>query len=140
MNTEQLRQLLREKWLTYYQENREWLARLGVWVDCNGHRRPSSGFILATLTVLEPRLTQLLPLIVDLSNNPDRIVMALGLNFNPDQEMQVIEDIASPNPVKLLPESNRELPLPNPASRLPTKIDEDCEGSRPRQRGGGVEK
>jgi hypothetical protein len=47
---------------------------LGVWVNCDGQRRPSSSFILATLSVLEPELTQMLPLIVDLSSNPDRII------------------------------------------------------------------
>jgi|GEM_PF-2979939 len=87
MNTEQLRRSLKAKWLTYYRENRPWLIRLGVWVDVEGQRRPSSSFILATLSVLEPQLTQLLPLIVDLSSSPDRIVRALGLNFNPDKEL-----------------------------------------------------
>ncbi|NEQ34393.1 MAG: DUF5331 domain-containing protein, partial [Leptolyngbya sp. SIO4C5] len=29
MNTEQLRQALRQKWLDYYRENRSWLVRLG---------------------------------------------------------------------------------------------------------------
>jgi len=60
VNTEQLRQSLKARWLNYYEENREWLTRLGVWVDCEGERRPSSGFILATLSVLEPNLTHLL--------------------------------------------------------------------------------
>ncbi|NET48474.1 MAG: DUF5331 domain-containing protein, partial [Merismopedia sp. SIO2A8] len=68
-----------------YCNNREWLIRLGVWVNCEGTRRPSSSFILATLTALEPQLTRLMPLMVDLNSNPDRIIVALGLNFNPDE-------------------------------------------------------
>jgi hypothetical protein len=89
VNIQQLRNSLKDQWLTYYRDNREWLTRVGVWVTCEGERRPSSSFILATLSVLEPQLTQLLPLIVDLSSNPDRIVIALGLNFNPDDELKV---------------------------------------------------
>lgn len=91
MNIQQLRQSLRVQWLDYYREHRDWLIRIGVWVTCEGKRRPSSSFILATLSVLEPKLTQLLPLVVDLSSNPDRIVIALGLNFNPDEELEAFE-------------------------------------------------
>lgn len=90
MNTQELRQSLKDKWLSYYEENRQWLTKLGVWVNCDGQRRPSSGFILGTLSMLEPQLTQLLPLVVDLSSNPDRIVVALGLNFNPDEQLKAI--------------------------------------------------
>lgn len=90
MNTRQLRKSIKTKWLNYYIDNRQWLTRLRIWVDCDGQRRPSSSFILATLSILEPQLNQLLPLIVDLSSNPDRIVAALGLNFNPDEHPLVI--------------------------------------------------
>ncbi len=106
MNIVQLRQSLREQWLGYYRDNRQWLTRLGIWVNCDGQRRPSSSFILATLSVLEPELTQMLPLIVDLSNHPDRIVSALGLNFNPDAELKALEPNAAAigdKPVKMLP-------------------------------------
>ena len=91
VNIQQLRQSLKVQWLNYYREHRDWLIRIGVWVTCEGKRRPSSSFILATLSVLEPKLTQLLPLVVDLSSNPDRIVTALGLNFNPDEELEALE-------------------------------------------------
>jgi outer membrane biosynthesis protein TonB len=91
VNIEDLRKSLRAQWLTYYRDNRSWLTRLGVWVTCEGERRPSSSFILGTLSILEPQLVQLLPLIVDLSSNPDRIVIALGLNFNPDEELEKFE-------------------------------------------------
>ncbi|MBI4779940.1 MAG: hypothetical protein HY785_01315 [Oscillatoriophycideae cyanobacterium NC_groundwater_1537_Pr4_S-0.65um_50_18] len=109
MNIEHLRRSLKVQWLDYYRENRVWLTRLGVWVNCEGNRRPSSSFILATLSVLEPQLTQMLPLVVDLSSNPDRIVIALGLNFNPDEELTAIEQ-ASPEELKLLPSFGVALP------------------------------
>ncbi|PSB24872.1 hypothetical protein C7B82_26015 [Stenomitos frigidus ULC18] len=139
MNTEQIRQSVREKWLTYYAENRQWLSRLGVWVNCDGQRRPSSGFILATLSVLEPRLAQLLPLVVDLSSNPDRIVMALGLNFNPEEQLDKVSEGAVNETTngsrKLLPAALHEINIQ--ASQVPMKapaqIDEDCRGSRDRR-------
>jgi hypothetical protein len=105
VDTEQLRVSLRTLWLDYYRSNRLWINRLGIWVTCDGDRRPSSSFILATLAILEPKLHDILPLIVDLSSNPDRIVLALGLNFNPDQAIKerTKEMTEAENPVKMLP-------------------------------------
>jgi hypothetical protein len=150
VNTEQLRQSVRDKWLSYYEENREWLSRLGVWVNCDGQRRPSSGFILATLSVLEPNLTQLLPLVVDLSSNPDRIVIALGLNFNPEdyliengnpnqvvsKERETVGEIGEGS-VKMLPSSSSteiKLTSSKDVAKVRARQDESCQGSRPRQR------
>lgn len=135
MNAQYLRQSLKAKWLNYYRDNRPWLTRLGVWVDCGGQRRPSSGFILATLSTLEPQLTSMLPLIVDLSHHPDRIVMALGLNFNPDDELKLLEateGVEPVEPIKLLPGGmpalNESLP-PEKPQQLPSLIDESCHGA-----------
>lgn len=88
MNIEHLRRALKSEWLSYYRQNRHWIVRLGVWVNCQEQRRPSASFILGTLSTLNPQLIQLLPLVVDLNSNPDRIVMALGLNFNPEEEIE----------------------------------------------------
>jgi hypothetical protein len=90
VNTKQLRQSVKEKWLDYYRENREWIARLATWGNYNGQRRPSSSFILASLSVLEPDLPKLLPILVDLNNDPDRLVAVLGLNFNPEAELNLL--------------------------------------------------
>ncbi|NDJ19250.1 DUF5331 domain-containing protein [Myxacorys almedinensis] len=130
MNIDQLRQSLKDKWLTYYQENRRWLIRIAIWVNCDGQRRPSSSFILGTLSVLEPRLTELLPLVVDLSNNPDRIVIALGLNFNPDEMLERASGVRAElddrrvflPPAK--PSISEQLPRRRPAHQ-----DESCEGT-----------
>lgn len=89
MNIQQLRQSLKMKWLSYYKQNRPWLVKMRVWGDYHGLRRPSSGFILATLSVLEPEFEQMLAFMMDLNNNPDAIVSALGLNFNPDEELRL---------------------------------------------------
>jgi hypothetical protein len=88
VNIQQLRHTLKVKWLLYYRQNRPWLAKLRIWGTYEGKRRPSSSFILATLTNLEPQLIQMLPFIVELSNNPDQIMVALGLNFNPEEELK----------------------------------------------------
>ncbi len=122
MNIEHLRTTLKAQWLNYYRENRSWLIRLGIWVNCEGKRRPSSSFILATLSTLEPQLLEILPLVVDLSSNPDRIVLALGLNFNPDEELEAMGELnrvaprSLPAPKAALPERQVAPPPSEPAS------------------------
>lgn len=85
INIQQLRQSLKLKWVNYYYKNRSWLIKMRIWGTYDGERRPNSGFILATLSVLEPHLDQIFPFILELNNNPDQIVRALGLNFNPEE-------------------------------------------------------
>ncbi len=133
MNTEQLRQSVKRKWLTYYYENRHWLTRLAIWVNHKGQRRPSASFILATLSALEPQLPQLLPLIVELSNDPDRIIMALGLNFSPDTELESLSEtekaaLLEGKDVMLLPSGGPPMSLFTP--RVVAKVDEACRGTR----------
>ncbi|MBD2243518.1 DUF5331 domain-containing protein [Nostoc sp. FACHB-888] len=91
MNIQQLRQSLKQNWLSYYEQNISWLVRMRIWGTYDGLRRPLSGFILATLSVLEPQFDEILAFMMDLSNDPDKIVAALGLNFNPDQELRLIK-------------------------------------------------
>lgn len=90
MDIKQLRQTLKLKWLSYCEENSSWLVKMKVWHSYDHVRRPSSGYILATLSVLEPHLKQILPFLLELNNNPDQIVAALGLNFNPDEELRLL--------------------------------------------------
>lgn len=95
MDIQQLRQSLKVKWLLYYRRNRPWMTKLRIWGTYDGQRRPSSSFILATLTNLEPQLIQMFPFIVALSNHPDQIVAALGLNFNPELELKSLTETTS---------------------------------------------
>ncbi|WP_052754344.1 DUF5331 domain-containing protein [Calothrix sp. 336/3] len=92
MNIQELRESLRLKWVSYYSQNRSWLVKMRIWASYDGLRRPSSGFILATLSTLEPQLGDILPLLVELNSNPDEIINALGLNFNPDEEIPEVRD------------------------------------------------
>jgi len=95
VDIQQLRQSLKVKWLLYYRRNRPWMTKLRIWGTYDGQRRPSSSFILATLTNLEPQLIQMFPFIVALSNHPDQIVAALGLNFNPELELKSLTETTS---------------------------------------------
>ena len=137
MNSKQLRRSLKIKWLTYYRDNREWIDKLGIWVTSEGQRRPSSGFILGALATLEPDLTNLLPLVVDLSSNPDRIISALGLDISPVKELKALESAH-----KLLPSSAQtevSLASPDPVTidastpPPPAYDDEACSGSGGRE-------
>ncbi len=91
MNIQQLRQSLKQNWLIYYEQNISWLVKMKIWGTYDGLRRPLSGFILATLSVLEPQFDEILAFMLDLNNDPDKIVAALGLNFNPDEELGLIK-------------------------------------------------
>jgi hypothetical protein len=89
MDIQHLRQSLKIKWLSYYEQNRSWLVKMRIWKDYDGIRRPSSGYILATLSTLEPGLKKILPFILDLNNDPDQIIVALCLHFNPERELNL---------------------------------------------------
>ncbi|MFN6562052.1 MAG: DUF5331 domain-containing protein [Nostoc sp. ChiSLP01] len=114
MNIQQLRQSLKQKWLSYYEQNSSWLVKMRVWATYDDLRRPSSGFILATLSVLEPQFDEILDFIMELSNNPDKIVAALGLNFNPDEELRLIKSATQVESEPLqdkLSDENKAVPL-----------------------------
>ncbi|PLZ88875.1 DUF5331 domain-containing protein [Fischerella thermalis] len=106
MNIQQLRESLKLKWVKYFFQNRPWLVKMRIWGTYDGLRRPSSGFILATLSVLEPELDEILPLLLELNNNPDHIVKALGLNFNPEEQMHLIAEDADIIQQKILSETS----------------------------------
>jgi hypothetical protein len=130
----QFRQSLKLKWLNYYKDNQHWISRMGIWISYGEHRRPTSSFILGTLAVVEPQLTAMLPLIVDLNHNPDRVVEVLGLNFNPETELTAIatEPIARESP-KLLPASNgaeAKVVIATKAKQRSATVDEACRGTR----------
>jgi Family of unknown function (DUF5331) len=99
MNIEELRQSLKLKWLHYYKENRHWLEKMQIWGTFEDERRPLSSFVLATVSVLEPNLIEFLPLIADLNSDPDDVIVALGLNFNPEKLLHLIEPEPKKNQV-----------------------------------------
>lgn len=130
MDLELLRRSLRLQWLSYYQENRHWLVKLGIWITSDGQRRPSSSFIVATLTLLEPQLMQMLPLIVDLNNDPDQIVRALGLDFSPEMELKALKADLAPVPRRLPSETTPSAAFSaKPELQPVAQVDESCRGA-----------
>ncbi|PAX56539.1 DUF5331 domain-containing protein [Brunnivagina elsteri] len=91
MKIQELCQSLKLEWLRYYKNNRHWLEKMEIWATFEGERRPLSSFVLATVTVLEPSLIDILPLLADLNSDPDALIAALGLNFNPDKYLHLVE-------------------------------------------------
>jgi Family of unknown function (DUF5331) len=106
---EQFKAELKEKWLNYYQENRNWLQRYmnnsSGWCDkayCEKEtlkdlgfnedytpRRPECYFILGVVSILEPQVTNILAFVENFTNNSEYIVNALGLNFDPEIELKI---------------------------------------------------
>jgi Family of unknown function (DUF5331) len=154
VNTQHFRESVKTQWLNYYIDNRDWIIRLQIWVNCEGQRRPSASFMLATLAILEPNLHQMLPLIVDLTSNPDRIIAALGLNFTPDDHPQVIQHLQKQqhdhtqdsdfsdvedsinHSIKMLSAGAAEIKFPTAASppKQVARMDETCMGEDNRRR------
>ena len=78
---------LKDKWLQYYQANREWLV---LQMDLNsiptpdGGRRPASSLILGTINALDPEAAQLMLPFSKLNPDPEKLIEVLGLHFDPD--------------------------------------------------------
>ena len=81
---------LKDKWLQYYQANREWLV---LQMDLNsrptpdGGRRPASSLILGTINALDPEAAQLMLPFSKLNPDPEKLIDVLGLNFDPDMAL-----------------------------------------------------
>jgi hypothetical protein len=104
---EQLKAELKEKWLNYYQVNRNWLKHNmdedSGWCDSVDYekeelknfkidknyepRRPECYFILGVISVLEPSVRSLLTFMGSLTTDSEELVKALGLNFDPEIEL-----------------------------------------------------
>lgn len=94
---------LKDKWLDYYETNRDWLQSFmnknSSWatgVKYEGEledpkytpRRPNAYLILGTITVLEPQTQGWLVLCPYLQTDPNLIIKALGLDFDPEIELK----------------------------------------------------
>lgn len=100
---EQFKAELKDKWLNYYQANRNWLNDLAKknsnWfnhvksetkLETNDYspRRPEARFILGVISILEPKVQGFMPYIVHLNTDPTSVVRALGLDFDPELELE----------------------------------------------------
>ncbi len=92
---------IRQKWLDYYQANRPWLI-LQMEVKSertpDGGRRPVSSLVLGVVNALEPKLGNLMVPFFKLNSDEDALVEVLGLNFDPDKELEVAK--ATPTAIK----------------------------------------
>ncbi len=124
-HTKQFKTELKDKWLDYYEANRNWLqysmnenSKWYDWVEYNEEklknlglnseeignlefeldkdfgedyspRRPECHFILGVISVLEPQVKSLLELTASLTTDPEKMLIALGLDFDPEIELKI---------------------------------------------------
>lgn len=90
---DEIKESLKEKWLEYYKANYVWIK---LAMSKNGSfqkgGRPSSMLILGVITSLEPDLISIMSCLCQLNSDPDLLIKALGLDFDPDQELEEDED------------------------------------------------
>ena len=103
---EQFKAELKDKWLDYYETNRNWIQALrsSCWFDSveikeeelqtlginenYNSQRPESRIIIGAICSLEPQIRVLLSYLVPLNDNPDSLVHSLGLDFDPELELK----------------------------------------------------
>lgn len=114
-NFEEIKARLKKKWLQYYKHNKTWIEKYcqencfvsvkgsaegETWTTVERSREnnvykevhPPSELILGAITALEPLLAQYwLTAFVDLYANKEKIIVALGLNFDPEIELKKME-------------------------------------------------
>ena len=103
MTFEKLKATLPDKWLDYYQINRCWIKPLmdsrSLWKQIpNCGKRPSADIILGALTALEPKLSFWMQPFCELNPDVDKIIKVLGLNFDPEKELEKREEERDKNP------------------------------------------
>ena len=78
---------LRQKWLNFYQANRDWIS-LHMQVESvytpDGGKRPPSYLILGVANALEPKLAQLMLPFSKLNPDADTLIEVLDLHFDPE--------------------------------------------------------
>lgn len=94
---EELESSLKTKWLDYYKNNQSWISKYlsgSVTIQLNNRqyipevKRPNSSFILAVISILEPNVKDWLIFLSQAESDTHKIVLALGLNFNPDEMLK----------------------------------------------------
>ncbi|MFW6296061.1 MAG: DUF5331 domain-containing protein [Halothece sp.] len=92
---ENLKATLKDKWLDYYEANYDWLEKLRLHNTYDledGNTRPSTELILGVITSIEPKLKKFMPFLTILTSDEDKILEALGLNFEPDNALKEREN------------------------------------------------
>jgi hypothetical protein len=93
-NTEELKSIIKERWLDYYEINQDWIVKFtnanSGWVKCPaGGSRPSALIILGAITCSDSRLVSWMSLFCELHSDPDKLIKVLELDFDPDEEVKI---------------------------------------------------
>lgn len=97
---DEIKESLKEKWLEYYEANSAWLKiaatkngsyRTNREIDKEEFTRPSGILMLGVLTTLEPQLSSFMCSAVELNTDPELIIKSLGLDFDPDKELEKLK-------------------------------------------------
>jgi hypothetical protein len=108
-NFEQLKVILKDKWLDYYKINRLWITEMlentKGWLETfDGGHRPPGLFILGTISGLEPSLKDLLLPFCKLNSLDESLIEVLGLDFDPDIELKKrTEEAAKTQEAEIVP-------------------------------------
>jgi hypothetical protein len=82
---EELKTSVKDKWLDYYETNRDWLDGLEVWEN----NIPNSSLILGVVAALEPKIKDFLIPFKELNKYPDQLIKVLELGFDPEKELEI---------------------------------------------------
>lgn len=88
---EELKPTLKDKWLDYYEANQRMINKLmdmGCKARYSNHKRPTSDFIIGTVSALEPRLEEYLFCFFLVCDDLGKIVTILELDFDPELELK----------------------------------------------------
>ena len=93
-NVEELKLLVKEKWLDYYEINQGWIVTFTnankYWVDCSsGGSRPHALIILGAITSSDPRITDWMTIFCQLQSNANELIKVLELDFDPDEAIKI---------------------------------------------------
>jgi hypothetical protein len=91
--------ILKDKWLTFFQGNYDLMDIFDVCKEINdspGEKRPIADFILAVISVLDPRLKDYLIALCGVDKTLTKVIEALGLNFDPRFELDKQQNNLAP--------------------------------------------
>jgi hypothetical protein len=88
-NFETIKATLKDKWLDYYEANQSWIAIVIEFDNLPQNRtRPHMSFILGVISALEPKLNEYFYYFSLVTNDEPAILKALGLDFDPQLELE----------------------------------------------------
>jgi hypothetical protein len=91
--------ILKDKWLTFFQGNSDLMDIFDIWKEINdssGEKRPIADFILAVISVLDPRVKDYLIALCGVDKTLTKVIEALGLNFDPRFELDKQQNNSAP--------------------------------------------